>query len=252
MKLMTTLISAAAIAALGTAGCKNAEKKTATSAKPAAGDEPAGAEPGAAGDPAAANPHVQPANPHGSLGTQSPHGGGMAGGGGGAITAGPTAEDGTKTMGPVTLKIPKAWKESPPSSGMRVGQFTIDGAGGPAELIVYYFGGGGGSVDANLDRWYGQFEQPDGSPSKAKATREDRQIDGLDVTTVDVSGKFVAAVSPAAPQGPKHDKPDHQMLAAIIQTSQGPLFFKMVGPRKTVTATKGDWDDMVASISKTK
>jgi hypothetical protein len=251
MKLMTTLISAAAIAALGTAGCKNAEKKTATSAKPAAGGETGGEEPAGAGDPAAANPHVQPANPHGSLGTQSPHGGGMAGGGGG-ITAGPTAEDGTKAMGPVTLTIPKTWKESPPSSGMRVAQFTIDGGGGPAELVVYYFGGGGGSVEANLDRWYGQFEQPDGSPSKAKAKREDRQIGGLDVTTVDVSGKFVAAVSPAAPQGPKHDKADHQMLAAIIQTSQGPLFFKMVGPRKTVSAAKDDWDNMVTSISKTK
>jgi hypothetical protein len=167
---------------------------------------------------------------------------------GAPVAAQKTAEDGTKVIGPFSIKVPEKWLETPPTSGMRMAQFTVNGDAGPAELVVYYFRGGGGSIDANLERWYGQFQNPKGPVTNENANRLDREIGGLKVTTVDVTGTYTAAMSPANPAGPKHNKPDSKMLAAIIQTSAGPFFFKMVGPKKTLGAAKGEWDAMIESI----
>lgn len=236
MKLLLLITTAASLALAPS--CKRAEQKKASAPEAAKTAEPQPA-------PAApANPHAQPGAAKAA--PTSPHGAATQP----AVTASKTADDGTKTIGPFSIKVPDKWLESAPTSSMRVAQFTITGAAGPAELVVYYFKGGGGSIDANLNRWYGQFKQADGSSSAAKASRLDREIGGLPVTTVDVSGRYVAAMSPANPAGPKHDKADHQMLAAIIQTSAGPFFFKLIGPKKTVAAHKGEWDAMIESIKK--
>src|SRR5438309_1885424 len=85
---------------------------------------------------------------------------------------------------------PDGWRQSPPSSSMRVAEFTLPRAAGDAEdaqLVVYYFGGSGGSVDANMQRWVGQIQQPDGRPSSAASKKETRTVNGLAVTLVDVS-----------------------------------------------------------------
>lgn len=245
MKILA--LTAAASLALA-AGCKRSEKKEASAPKGTQSDTTAGDPP--APQASRVNPHggqAMPANPHGGQGMPAnPHGGAPAP----EVSVGKTADDGTKVIGPFSIKIPKKWLETPPSSGMRMAQFTINGDGGPAELVVYYFRGGGGSIDANLTRWYGQFQTAKGPVTNETANRLDREIGGLKVTTVDVTGTYTAAMSPANPAGPKHNKPDSQMLAAIIQTSAGPFFFKMVGPAKTVGAAKGEWDAMIESIKK--
>ena len=72
----------------------------------------------------------------------------------------------------LTFSAPAGWKSIPTSSSMRVGQFAIPRAAGDtadAELVVYYFGGSGGTVAANIERWLGQMQQPDGKPSSAVA-----------------------------------------------------------------------------------
>lgn len=246
-KLIVSFVAACTLA-LPAASCKRAEKKSATASKPSGGSGSAGSAAPAPVPSSVGSAHGNMPPGHPGMSGMSGHGSmGMSGGGGG-IVAGTTAEDGTKTMGPLQLVVPKAWKESPPSSSMRLAQFTVTGAGGPAELVVYYFGGGGGSVEANLDRWYGQFQQPDGSSSKDKAKREDREVGGFKVTAVDVAGRYVAAVRPGATE--KHDTPNSEMLAAIVQTEKGPIFFKMVGPEKTVSAAKKDWQAMIGSFTK--
>ena len=74
------------------------------------------------------------------------------------------------TSGEVMYIIPEEWERTPVSSQMRKDQMILPGIeGGPAgELAVFFFPGTGGSVQANLDRWYGQFTQPDGSSTKEK------------------------------------------------------------------------------------
>src|SRR5205823_1542165 len=101
------------------------------------------------------------------------------------------------------------------------------------------FGISVGSVNANVDRWIGQMQQPDGSPSKDKARREAQTINGLKVTTVDLAGTYVAEVRPGATE--RYNKPDFRMRAAVIETPRGPYYIKMTGPAKTMAAADADF-----------
>jgi hypothetical protein len=117
-----------------------------------------------------------------------------------------------------------------------------------AELVVYHFGKGAGTVEQNLERWYGQFEQEGGASSADLAKVEKSVVSTLALTTVDLSGHYVAAVRPGAPQ--KHDLPGHRMLAAVVEAPDGNYFFKMLGPQAAVEAHKGDFAALLASINK--
>ena len=90
---------------------------------------------------------------------------------------------------------PPAWKARPASSSMRVAEFVVTKAASDAEdaeLIIYFFGSLfgrlAGGVDANIDRWISQMQQPDGSASKDKARRAEQTLNGLKVTTIDCPG----------------------------------------------------------------
>jgi hypothetical protein len=119
---------------------------------------------------------------------------------------------------------------------MRVAQYRLPRTAGDAEdasLVIYYFGPGqGGSVDANLDRWIGQMEQPDGSPSRDQARTEKLTVNGLDITLLDVAGTYTAEMSPGS--GSRQNKPNYRLRAAVIDTRKGPFFAKLLGPEKTV------------------
>ncbi|MFC1557124.1 hypothetical protein ACFL6I_27230 [candidate division KSB1 bacterium] len=148
--------------------------------------------------------------------------------------------------GEVMYIIPEEWERTPVSSQMRKDQITLPGIeGGPAgELAVFFFPGTGGSVQANLDRWYGQFTQPDGSSTKEKAEVSKKNVNGLPVTIVSVNGTFSAG-SGSMMGGPAHDLPGYKLLAAIVETSGGPWFFKATGPEKTIDYWLPSFDEFV-------
>ena len=144
---------------------------------------------------------------------------------------------------------PKAWQPRAASSSMRVAEFVIPRAPGDAEdaeAIIYFFGGTGGSADANITRWIGQIQQPDGSASAAKATRETQTINGLTVTTIDVSGTYVAEVRPGASE--HYNKPGFRLRAAVVETPRGPYFIKVTGPAKTIAAADADYKALLRSL----
>ena len=143
---------------------------------------------------------------------------------------------------------PQDWIEEPASSPMRVAQFRLPRvAGDPedGELVVFYFGGSGGTIEANLQRWIGQMEQPDGRPSFAVASTTAFDANGLDVTLLDVPGTYVAAVRPGAAE--RLDKPDFRLLAAVVETPVGPWFFKLTGPARTIAR----WDAAFGAFLRT-
>ena len=149
----------------------------------------------------------------------------------------------------LTFAAPKSWQPRAASSNMRVAEFVIPRAAGDAEdaeAIIYFFGGTGGSADANITRWIGQIQQPDGSASQAKATRETQTINGLKVTTVDVSGTYVAEVRPGASE--HYNKPGFRLRAAMVETPRGPYYIKLTGPAKTVAAADADYKALLASL----
>jgi hypothetical protein len=151
-------------------------------------------------------------------------------------------------QGGLGFDAPKEWVTQPSSSTMRVAQYSVPRATGDAEdaeLIVYYFGGSGGSVEANLDRWLGQMEQPDGRASKAVAKTSSLEAKGLKITVLDVSGRYVAEMTPGSPQ--RHNKPGFRMKAAVIETAKGPYFVKLTGPAKTVERWNTGFDAFLKS-----
>ena len=134
---------------------------------------------------------------------------------------------------------PAEWIEEAAASPMRVAQFRLPRVPGDpedGELVVFYFGGSGGTVEANLQRWIGQMEQPDGRSSFEVASTTAFEANGLDVTLLDVPGTYVAAVRPGAAE--RFEKPDFRLLAAVVATPAGPWFFKLTGPTRTI----GRWD----------
>lgn len=215
------------------AGCSK-EQKQEPAQEPAA-TAPGGDAHGAAGA-AAVNPHGSvPA--HGDAPAQP------------AAPAAQTTADGKRILGAIAVAVPEGWQEERVTSSMRRGQWKIDAEGGQAELVVYYFGqAGAGSVEKNLERWYGQFEQPDGRPSKEVAQTTEKTVGDMKVTRVDVGGRYVAEVRPGA--GERHDVASARMLAAIVEAPDGAYYFKMVGPDATVKAAAASFDEMLESMAR--
>lgn len=152
------------------------------------------------------------------------------------------------TAGSLAFTAPPAWTTRPPASRMRVAEFVVPAAAGdsePATLIVYFFGGQGGSADANIERWIGQMQQPNGRPSTG-ATRTVRTVNGLKVSMVDVSGTYIAEMSPGSAE--HHNNPGYRLRGAVIETPGGPYFVKMTGPAKTMSAAGAAYDQFIASL----
>jgi hypothetical protein len=145
-----------------------------------------------------------------------------------------------QATGELRFKVPSEWTVEKPSSSMRLAQYKLPKAEGDKEdasLVLYFFGSNqGGSVQSNLERWIGQIEQPDGSSSAAKAKTETLTINQLKVSTIDLTGTYVAETAPGSTV--RHNNPDYRLRAAVIETPKGAHYVKLVGPAKTV----GRWE----------
>jgi hypothetical protein len=151
--------------------------------------------------------------------------------------------------GSLTYTAPPSWHTRPASSSMRVAEFVIPHVTGDAEdaeLVVYYFGSGAGTVDANIERWIGQMQQPDGTATKDKAKRSSRTVNGLQVTLVDASGTYVAEMRPGATE--HFNKPGFRLRAAVVETPRGPYYLKMTGPAATIGAADAAFTAFLDSI----
>jgi hypothetical protein len=150
----------------------------------------------------------------------------------------------------IKYDVPAGWTTRPVTSSMRVAEFALPKVAGDAEdgqLTLYYFGGQGGTVQANLDRWIGQIAQPDGRPSKDVATTTMTNTkSGLLVALVDVSGTYVAEVTPGSKE--RFNKPGFRLRAAVVETPSGPYFAKLTGPAKTVAKWSESYLAFVKSL----
>ena len=135
---------------------------------------------------------------------------------------------------------------------MRAATYSVPSASGDqegGECAVFFFGPGqGGAVQANIDRWIGQFEQPDGKPSSERATQRRETINAIPVTTIDLSGTFLGGGPGMGSAAPK--KPGYRLLGAIVEGPEGVVFFKMTGPVRTVGAAEPDFRSMLKSLKK--
>ena len=158
-------------------------------------------------------------------------------------TSSATAEDAPKTfrVNDLTFERPAAWQWQRPSSQMRKAQLSAPGKDGSADVVFFYFGpGGAGGVQANADRWFGQFQKIDGKKT------DNRKIGGTPVTFVEASGTFL--VGP--PIGQKVPKAGYALRGAIIGAKGGAIFIKMTGPKKTVEKAVSDFMKMTEKALK--
>ncbi len=151
---------------------------------------------------------------------------------------------GVATAGGITWTVPGSWTEGQ-GSAMRVATYEVPAATGaePGECAVFYFGRGqGGDVDANVQRWAGQFkEKPTPKPER-------RTVAGVAVTLVDVAGTYLnPGGGMMQSQG---EKPGYRLLGAIAEAPEGNVFFKLTGPAASVGAAEAAFDGLVASIAK--
>jgi hypothetical protein len=143
----------------------------------------------------------------------------------------------------LTLKVPASWKKVPPANAMRKAQFRIDPAKGeetPGEFSISSFGGGGGGVQANIDRWRGQFKDKNGGAVAAETTTI--KGDNYEITRVEVAGTYTDPFSKAGPQA------NYRLLGAIVSGDNSAFFLKVIGPDKTVSGGKEGFDAMLKSL----
>ena len=106
--------------------------------------------------------------------------------------------------------------------------------------------GAGGTVEENLDRWFGQFLQPDGSSTKDAAEIDEMTVAGQEVHLVDVSGTYVDK-PPFAGRGIERE--NYRMLAAIIATKSGQDYFiKLYGPERTIAENEKAFVGMIEGL----
>ena len=152
--------------------------------------------------------------------------------------------------GTLHFTAPRGWNPRPSTSPMRVAEFVVPRAAGDpedAETIIYFFGGSGGGIDANIERWVGQFQTESGGP--VPAPKRTTSANGpLTITAIDVSGTYVAQVRPGSAE--RFNKPNFRMWAAVVETPKGPYFVKLTGPVRTVTQalTNDDFDSFLKRL----
>jgi len=141
--------------------------------------------------------------------------------------------------------VPTRWRQEA-GSPMRLATYvipTVPSDNEDGRCAVYYFGvGQGGGSDANIHRWIDEFEGG-GKPERA-ATK----VAGLPVERVRVRGTYLAHAGMGS--GGENAKPNFELMGAIVEGPSGSVFFKLTGPGKTIDAAAGEFDRMIASLSK--
>jgi hypothetical protein len=103
--------------------------------------------------------------------------------------------------------------------------------GKDAELILSFFGKNSGGIEANLKRWSAQMGGIDAKPESIEGKCK--------VTMVDLKGTYTPGFGGDVVE-------DARMIAAMVETEDGPWFFKLVGPAATV----GGWKEEMVKLLK--
>ncbi|MEM9493023.1 MAG: hypothetical protein AAGC55_27990, partial [Myxococcota bacterium] len=137
----------------------------------------------------------------------------------------------------LSSRTPSGWQEVSKVRPPRYKHFILPRAKGDkrdAELTLFYFNGGGGSAAANIARWKTLFVPPEGKHIDDVTTIKRFKVSGVRLTTVDIRGTYLYRKRPSEPLKSAQRRPDHRMITGLFETENGPYFFRLVGPEKTV------------------
>ena len=150
-----------------------------------------------------------------------------------------SAQAGEFKVAGMTFAGPKEFASVKPTSFMRKAQLKVGVDAAEGEIVFFHFGPrGGGGLQANIDRWFGQFTEP---KAEIKAKTEKVKAGEIPVTFVSAEGTFKAG----PPRGPVVEKPGYALLGAIIESKEGAIFAKFTGPKATVSAHAATFKKMI-------
>ena len=158
-------------------------------------------------------------------------------GGTGASAVSPYDADGESLSLPgLEASVPTGWQPRTPSSSMRVAEFGLPSDTGAEEASLAVFRGPMGSVEGNVERWIGQFDDATDSQRWEVSLQG-----GARVTMLDVSGTFTGSMGNTGRQ------PGYRLLGAIV--GEGSYYVKLLGPDATVGEWKESFDEFIGSFS---
>jgi hypothetical protein len=140
----------------------------------------------------------------------------------------------------ITLTAPAGWPQMLPSSSFVAAEFTLQRADGDDADGRLTVSTAGGTVEANIDRWKGQF----GAQSQQES-QEEIDVAGMKVTVVDLSGDFKDQRGPFAPAV---ERSGYRMIAAIIPVNGQLHFIKATGPEKTIASHADEIHSFIRTV----
>jgi hypothetical protein len=151
------------------------------------------------------------------------------------------AEDGKLEVAGLTFKIAAPWASVESTGMFRAGTLNakVEGLEKPLEAIFYHFPGpgGGGGVQANVDRWLGQFA------TKPESKTEEIDAGGKKITLVTATGTY----NDGPPMGAKTPRENYTLIAAIVPTEDSNIFIKLAGPKDAITKLAEGFKKMAGS-----
>lgn len=151
--------------------------------------------------------------------------------------------------GTMKMSAPESWEKIEPKFSMIDVEMNIPAAEGDDDAARLTIMSAGGSIDANIDRWKGQFSSPEGGPA-SDVTVEETEVAGMKTHMVDIKGTF--ADRPGGPTAPPTLKKNYRMLAAIIESgNNGTWFIKFYGSEATMEANAEKFEAFVKSLEVT-
>lgn len=141
------------------------------------------------------------------------------------------------------LTAPAKWISKEPRSRIVEFEFEVPAFEGDSTAGRVTVMGAGGGVEANIDRWKGQFKAGEGENVAADVKK--LTVSGQEVHLVDIKGTYLDKPGPFVP-GPGVECPNYRMLGAVIVTKDaGQYFVKMYGPANTVGAAEPGFKKMI-------
>jgi hypothetical protein len=143
-----------------------------------------------------------------------------------------------------TFTTPKGWETVQSTSSMRAAELKVSKGEDKAEVIFFYFGAGGaGGTQANIERWFGQFQEP---KERLNPKIEETTVRNTKVAYVHAEGTYLSGM----PSGPKTPLKDHRLLGAIVEGNRGHVFIRMTGPTGLVKESTEAFKEMVEGALK--
>jgi hypothetical protein len=142
----------------------------------------------------------------------------------------------------MNFALPAGWKSVTPGHAMRLAEVQVpDPSGDAAKMCTVVFSTAGGDVDSNIARWGTQVTDASGQPTKPQPTV--REVAGMKVHTVELTGAFANMGEPAPHQ-------NWMLRGAVVEMPAGLLFVKMTGPVEPMKAAAPGFTAMVDGMKK--